>query len=125
MADAREQMIEDVRRYMLAGERLVAGVAEFVAMNTEALRDIEAGMSLTESTRIRDSATWSRRVSSLLDEFEARRRESRMSIAAVLLEEGRSVTDVGRAFGVSHQSASRIVKGQSVDADEDEVDAAD
>jgi hypothetical protein len=125
MADPLEQMVADVRRYMAAGEHLVSGIAEFVAMNAEALRDIEAGMSLTESIRIRDSAAWSRRVSSLLDEFEARRRETRTSIAAVLLEEGRSVTEVGHAFGVSHQLASRIVKGQPVGVGEGGPDTTD
>ena len=113
MADQREQMLEDVRRYIEASERLASGIKEFAAMNSEALRDIEGGMTLTESFRIRDSATWSRRVSLLLDDFEARRRDTRSSIAAVLLSEGRSVTDVGRAFGVSHQLASRFAKGQS------------
>jgi hypothetical protein len=119
MSEPREQMVEDVRRYMAAGERLVAGITEFITMNAEALVDIEAGMTVTESFRIRDSASWSRRVSSLIDEFEARRRDTRSSSAEVLLEEGRSVTEIGRAFGVSHQLASRFVKSQLVDADDD------
>jgi hypothetical protein len=114
MTAPREQLVDEVRRYIEAGERLVTGITEFIAMNSEALRDIEAGMSVTESFHIRDSAGWSRRVSSLLDEFEARRRDTRSSAAAALLDEGRSVTEVGRAFGVSHQLASRFVKGQSV-----------
>jgi len=122
MADAREQMVDDVRRYLAAGERLVAGISEFIAMNSEALQDLEVGMSLTDSFRYRDSAGWSRRVSSLLHEFEARRRETRSSVTVVLLEEGRSVTEVGRAFGVSHQLASRIVKGLPADTGEGSID---
>jgi methylmalonyl-CoA mutase N-terminal domain/subunit len=125
MAFPREQMVDDVRRYIEAGERLVVGINEFITMNSEALQDIEAGMSLTESFSNRDSAAWSRRVSSLLDEFEARRRDTRRSAAAALLEEGRSVTEVGRAFGVSHQLASRFVKSQPVDPGEGALDVAD
>jgi hypothetical protein len=132
MTDPRQQMVDDVRRYMEAGEHLVSGISEFIAMNGEALRDIEAGMTLTESFRIRDSAAWSRRVSSLIGEFEARRRETRSSAAAVLLAEGRSVTEVGRAFGVSHQLASRFVKSQPAEVGEGvlavgagDLDAAD
>jgi len=109
--DSRKAFLEDVRRYVEAGRRLADGVTRFAEMNEAALVDLEAGMSVTESFAIRDSAGWSRRVSSLLDEFEACRRDTRSSAAAVLLEEGRNVTDVGRAFGVSHQLASRFVKG--------------
>ena len=103
--------LDDVRRYNESARRLAAGVAQLIEMNEASLVDLEAGMSVTESFTLRDSAGWSRRVSSLLDEFEACRRDARNSAAAVLLEEGRNVTDVGRAFGVSHQLASRFVKG--------------
>ncbi len=109
--DLRQTFMDDVRRYIAAGERLAAGVSEFNDMNRAALVDLEAGMGLTESFGIRDSAGWSRRMSSLLDDFEACRRETRSSAAAALLDEGRSITDVGRAFGVSHQLASRFAKG--------------
>ncbi len=111
MVDPRQAFLDDVRRYVQAGHRLAAGVTEFMQMNEAALVDLEAGMSVTESFTRRDSAGWSRRVSSLIDEFEACRRDTRSSAAAVLLEEGRTVTDVGRAFGVSHQLASRFAKG--------------
>ena len=111
MPEARQQFLDDVRSYTAAGERLVAVLTEFNAMNTEAVDDIEAGMSVAESFELRDSATWSRKVSNLLEEFEACRRATRASAAAVLLTEGRTVTDVGKAFGVSHQLASRFARG--------------
>lgn len=111
MPDARQRFLDDVRAYTMAGERLVAVVTEFNAMNTEALEDLEGGMSVAESFERRDSAGWSRRVSTLLDEFEACRRATRASAAAVLLTEGRTITDVGKAFGVSHQLASRFARG--------------
>ena len=111
MPDPRQAFLDDVRRYIEAGERLATEVFAFNRMNQGALEDLEGGMSITESFRVRDSAGWSRRVSSLLDDFEACRRETRNSAAAALLEEGRTVTDIGRAFGVSHQLASRFAKG--------------
>ncbi len=123
MPEARQKFLDDVRAYTAAGERLVALVTEFNAMNTEAVEDIEAGMSVAESFERRDSAVWSRKVSSLLEEFEACRRATRASAAAVLLTEGRTVTDVGKAFGVSHQLASRFAKGAR-GADDDDGAAA-
>ncbi len=110
MADPRDQFLEDVRAYTRAGERLVAGVIEFNVMQTEALADLEQGMSITESFELRDSSAWSRRISGLLEEFEACRRSTRTSAAAALMAEGKNVSDVGRAFGVSHQLASRFAK---------------
>ena len=118
MPDPREQFLEDVRAYTLAGDRLVSGVIEFNAMNTRAVEDIEQGMSLTESFERRDSAAWSRRVSTLLEEFEARRRTTRASAATALKAEGRNVADVGRAFGVSHQLASRFSRVARAEAGE-------
>ncbi len=110
MPDPRDQFLQDVRAYTRAGERLASGVIEFNAMNARAVEDIERGMSLTESFELRNSATWSRRISGLLEEFEACRRTTRASAATALMAEGRSVGDIGRAFGVSHQLASRFAR---------------
>jgi hypothetical protein len=122
MADAHEQFLEAVRAYTGAGDRLVAGVIELNAMHTAALGDFERGMSLTESFELRDSSAWSRRITNLLEEFEACRRTTRASAAAALKEEGRNVTDVGRAFGVSHQLASRFSRVAEDEAEPDQPD---
>ncbi len=119
MLDPREQFLRDVRAYRLAGERLVSGVIAFNTMNTQALGDLEQGMSLTESFERRDSASWSRRITTLLDDFEACRRTTRASAAAALMAEGKNVTDVGRAFGVSHQLASRFSRAARGEATDD------
>ncbi len=111
MDDARDDFVADVQRYVAAGEELAAAIADFNAMNRAALEDIAIGVPVSESFRIRDSAGWSRRITGLLDEFEACRRVTRASAAAALVDEGRSVTDIGRAFGVSNQVASRFAKG--------------
>jgi hypothetical protein len=106
----REQFLDDVRRYIVVGDALAAGIAEFTAMQRGALDDLEHGMAITESFARRDSAGWSRRVAALLEAFEEVRRDTRTSAAAALMDEGRTVTDVGRAFGVSHQLASRFAR---------------
>ena len=125
MTATRDQLIRDARRYVEAGERLVAGVTSLNAMNREALDDLSNDMSLTESCRIRDSATLSRTVAELLDDFERCRRETRSSTAAVLREEGMTIAEVGKAFGVSHQLASRFAKGRHGDDGQASVDVGD
>ena len=110
MTAARDQFIEDVRHYVEASERLETVMVSFSTSTRAGLDDLSSGMSVSESFRIRDSATWSRKVSELLDDFERCRRQARASAAAILQEEGMSITEVGRAFGVSHQLASRFAK---------------
>jgi hypothetical protein len=108
MEDARHRFSEASRELMAATERLADGLARFRGMNTEALADLDRGMAVSESFARRDSARWSRELAALLDDFETCRRGMRHAAAVVLLEEGRSVKDIGRLFGVSHQLASRF-----------------
>ena len=102
--------MEDVRRYVEAGERLSEGILAFNEMNRAGLVDLEGGMSVTESFAKRESAEWSRSVTSLLDTFEATRRTTRESAAEALMEEGRSMKEIGSAFGTTRQWADRLVK---------------
>ena len=66
-------------------------------------------MTATESFRLRDSASWNRRISTLMNEWETARKKTRESAASILMEEGRSVSDVANAFGTTRQWASRLV----------------
>ncbi len=110
MTEAKERFLEDVRLYVEAGERLAEGVRAFNEWNRSGLADMEAGMSVTESFTKRDSAEWSRSVTSLLDAFEATRRRTRESAAQALMEEGRSTKEIGTAFGATRQRADRLVR---------------
>lgn len=123
MTAATDEFIEAVRSYVGAGERLIGGITSLNVMHGEALEDLLGGMALTESCARRDSAGWSRQISALLEEFETCRRTVRETAAVALVEEGRSVTDVGRAFGTTHQWASRLLKGADRTDVADGVDA--
>ena len=110
MKTAKNPFIVDVRNYIDAGQRLIDGVSTFNEMNADALEELEGGMTLTESFAIRDSAGWSRRVNSLLEDFEARRRQARESAEIALVEEGHNASSVADAFGTTRQWASRLLK---------------
>jgi hypothetical protein len=45
-----------------------------------------------------------------LDAFEAARHQYRLALFALCMEEGASITEVGRALGISRQRASVLVK---------------
>ena len=68
------------------------------------------GTSLLENMAVGDSATRSRELTHLLEEFEESRRAIRCSVVAAVLEEGATMADIGRMFGVSRQLANRLVK---------------
>ena len=110
MTESKDRFLENVRLYVEAGEQLAEGIASFNEMNRSGLRDMEAGMTVTESFAKRDSAEWSRNVTMLLDRFETTRRKTRKSAADALLEEGRSTREIGTAFGTTRQWADRLVR---------------
>jgi len=109
MSDSKERFLEAVQLYIEAGEQLAGGIVAFNEMNRSGLADMQAGMSVTESFAIRDSAEWSRSVTSLLDAFESTRRMTRESAAEALMDEGRSTREIGTAFGTTRQWADRLV----------------
>ncbi len=110
MEHPRDRFIADTERYQEACRRLIAGFQSYVEVNDQALVDLRGGMSLSESFRVRDSAALSRRIAGLLEDFEAHRRQLRASAAAALQAEGRTVQEIGEAFGVSAQLAGRFAK---------------
>ncbi len=109
MHDAIERVIADVQRYSDAGERLAEHLHAQSQWNGNDIASLRSGVSLTESCRITDSADRSRTMTRLLAEFEESRRAIRSSTVLGLLDEGRTVTEIGRVFGVSRQLANRLV----------------
>jgi transposase-like protein len=60
----------------------------------------------------------------LLAEFDECRHRLRISITAAGLEEGMSIGDIGRAFGVSRQLAARFAKEVRAQAGPDDPPTA-
>lgn len=110
VAQDRDQLVGDVRRYIETIENLVAGLQAYRDVNEESLVDLLGGMDLKDSFRLRDTATLSRELSRLLDEFETSRQAVRRSCASTLHDEGMTLRQIGLAFGVSHQLASRFTR---------------
>ncbi len=110
VAEETDQLVGDVRRYIEAIGHLVAGLQAYQAVNEESLVDLLGGMDLKDSFRIRDTATLSRELSRLLDEFETARQAIRKSCATTLHDQGMTLEQIGLAFGVSHQLASRFTR---------------
>jgi hypothetical protein len=110
MADPIDRVITDVKRYREATNRLIAGLQNQVASSDDDIAVLEGGISMAEKMRNSNSAELSRDLTQRLHEFEAVRRDIRVSITAALLEEGLTAAEIGEAFGVTRQLANRFTK---------------
>ena len=118
MSDAIERVIDDVQRYSEAGERLAEHLIRQSTWSADDIARLRSGVSLLDSCQSTDSADRSRTMTRLLAEFEESRRAIRSSSVLGLLDEGLTVSEIGRIFGVSRQLANRLVKGARARIDE-------
>jgi len=114
--EAIDQVIVDVQRYTEAGQALIDRVEMQNAWNTEDIASLRGGVTMTESMEAAASAERSREMTRVLGEFEAARRAVRKSVAAAMLEEGTTLTQLGDAFGVTRQLAGRFAKDAATEA---------
>ena len=108
--DNIDRVIVDIERFSEAAERLAERLLQQAAWSAEDIERLRAGMSLTETCGLTNSSDRSRTMTRDMAEFEASRRAIRSSTVLALLDEGTSVTGIGKVFGVSRQLANRLVK---------------
>lgn len=105
-----EHVIDDVVRYREATERLIEGLRRQVGDSETDVAIMRSGITMAEKMALSDSAHSSRELTRLLAEFEAARRDIRVSVTAALLAEGLSTTEIGSSFGVTRQLANRFAR---------------
>ena len=110
MADPIEQVIADVMRYRVATNRLIEGLQNQVESSDLDIATLRSGITMADKMRRSGSAELSRDLTQRLEEFEAVRREIRVSITAALLAEGLSAAEIGETFGVTRQLANRFAR---------------
>ena len=113
MGHVRERIdgvIADLEAFAEAAEELAERLHRHAAWSSEDIGRLRRGDTLTEACIATHSAERSRALTHVLAEFGASRRAIRASTVLALLDEGMSVTDIGKVFGVSRQLANRLVK---------------
>jgi hypothetical protein len=116
MSEARDAVISDIHRLMDSGQELRSLILDSRKGFTKGVKLLESGVPLSEALTELNTAQRRMRMTDLLTEFDECRHRLRLSITAAGLEEGMSIGDIGRAFGVSRQLAARFakeVRGQS------------
>ena len=110
MSAARDAVVTDVHRLMASGEELRDLLAESRQGFTQGLSLLEGGVPLDQALADLHTAERRLRMTEVLSRFDECRHSLRISITAAGLEEGMSIGDIGRAFGVSRQLAARFAK---------------
>jgi len=110
MPDPIEKAIADIAAFAEASQRLAERLHQQVVWGAEDVERLRTGMSMADACRATHSAERSRSLTRIMDEWEASRRAIRASTVLALLDEGISISDIGKVFGVSRQLANRLVK---------------
>jgi len=120
MSAARDAVVTDVHRLMASGEELRDLLAESRQGFTQGLTLLEGGVPLDQALTDLHTAERRLRMTEVLSRFDECRHNLRISITAAGLDEGMSIGDIGRAFGVSRQLAARFAKEVRAHDEEEE-----
>lgn len=110
VTEERDAVAADIRRLMDSGQRLRALILESRKGFAKGLELLGNDVPLVDALAALNTAERRKRMTDLLDEFEADRHRLRLSITAAGLHEGMTIGEIGRAFGVSRQLAARFAK---------------
>ena len=110
MTEARDAVMSDVRLLMDSGQELRSAILDSRKGFAKGLKMLEVGAPLRQTLAELNTAERRQRMTELLSEFDECRHRLRISITAAGLEEGMTIGEIGRAFGVSRQLAARFAK---------------
>ena len=110
MGTSRDAVVHDIHRLMDSGEELRELILDSRKGFEAGLKMLDEGVSMPKALASLNTAARRVRMTELLSEFEDCRHRLRLSITTAGLDEGMTIGDIGRAFGVSRQLASRFAK---------------
>ena len=106
----RQRIIDDVERLLTAGETLRDAIQSHAAGLRHVLARLDSAMTIGALLESTDTPANRQLLTASLREFEGCRHQLRLSLATAGMGENMTITEIGRAFGVSRQLASRYVK---------------
>ena len=107
----REVALADPESLLRSAEDLAVCLRATTATYQKALEALASGMGVAPVLREVGAGDTRQRLTAALAEFEQRRHVSRLSLVAAELDEGSTIHDISRTWGISRQLASRYVNG--------------
>jgi hypothetical protein len=96
-----QQVIRNVERFINAGERLRCAIQSDSSIIQHGVETLADGMTIAEVLQATGVRERQQAMAASLRDFEACRHQLRLSLSAAGIEEGMSIDELGRAFGIS------------------------
>lgn len=105
-----EELLRAIDQLTETNDRLIDVLRRLLKSNSELTRLVSSGGSVRDALGVEVPQRRRRELTATLDAFEAARQEYRLAIFARCLEEGATISEIGRALGISRQRASVLAR---------------
>ena len=112
MAGDNNEAIAHIEQLMAAALRCEEQLRAARAAYQIGLGELRRGSPVRDALAAGDAPNMRSAVTDALEDFEAARKASRISLILTDIAQGSSITAVARTWGVSHQLVSRYVRDQ-------------
>lgn len=110
MSKKIDRFSHEVAKLVECGEVMRSSVRNFEAAMTEIARRIEAGETAVDAVLESTKPTLRQQMTGAIAGFEEARHQMRVALFDLALEQGSSISEVGRALNISRQLASRLAQ---------------
>ena len=118
MSDGRERALQALRQLLLVDQDVRRRLRANETVIRRAIRELEKGSTIAATMEVTHVGFGRQQVNEGLDALTLARHELLLAITIAGLDEGMKAADLGRAWGVSRQLASRFVKEARSEAEQ-------
>ncbi len=106
----RDRVVLSIEHLLEVDREVRKRIQENEVVLRRALKEFTKGASVAEAMEKSQTGFGRQRVNEALDALTEARHEVRLAITMAGMEEGMSIGEIGRAWGISRQLASRFAK---------------
>jgi hypothetical protein len=108
MSVKRKRLVDSIAELVESSARLRGCLQRYERAMTRISKNLERGELAVRASTGTDIPAQRRQVTEAIEEFEAARHQLRLALFALGMEEGASMSEIGRVLGISRQLASRL-----------------
>ncbi len=106
----RDRVLQSIERLLEVDREVRQRIQENETVLRRALKEFAKGTTVAEAMEKSQAGFGRQRVNEALDALTEARHEVRLAITVAGIEEGMSIGELGHAWGISRQLASRFAK---------------
>ncbi len=108
MSATNQRLLRRISELVEADDELRELLLRYRKINANLAKLIERGESGAAALKAIDAPIQRREVTEGLEKFDAARHQVRLALFSLCLEEGTTISEIGRLLGISRQLASRL-----------------